>query len=170
MSEENNEIEIQHRELIDEENIDISDLPTEIKNAMRKFNAKLARYEENEDTNLFYELQQDDVAIANDILTWVEDNEADDDDEEEEDGTYLDDDDDNDYYANSGNSNQQTQQTQQNNNANQLEQKVLSMIKNNVISVEALQSVLGREPDYPFEQVGKLKLKKQYLKPFYEVA
>lgn len=163
MNEEQDEIEIQHRELIEEENIEISDLPTEIKNEMRKFNAKLAKYEETEDVNLFYELQQDDVAIANDILTWVEDNESE---EEEEDETYLNEEEEEDDDDNQS----QNPQNKQSVAGGTLEQMIMSAMKNNVISVENLQKILGREPDYPFEQVGNLKLKKQYLKPYYEVA
>ena len=50
------------------------------------------------------------------------------------------------------------------------EEKVASLIKDGVISVSQLEQALGREPQYPTEKVGSIKLKKQYLKPFYEVV
>jgi hypothetical protein len=82
----NKEIEIEHRLVIEEEKIDINDLPEEIRQAMRLFNKKLDKYEQLGDDNLYYELQQDDVAIADGIENWLEDNE---DDDEDEDDSYL---------------------------------------------------------------------------------
>jgi hypothetical protein len=173
--EQNDEIEIQHRVLIEEEEIEISKLPAEIRNAMRKFNAKLTEYEESGDSALFLEIQQDDVALANNILTFIEDEESEEEEEvevdeeeeeEEEDKTQT-----------------QTQAKAQPKvkevepivqpvvaTASSDEEKVKASMKDGVISVEQLESILNREPDYPYEQVGSLKLKKQYLRPFYEVA
>jgi hypothetical protein len=176
----NKEIEIEHRVVIDEEKIEMSKLPNEILKAMRSFNQKLDKYEETGDENLYYELQQDDVAIADNIESWIEDNESEDDDE-------------NDSYLASQQAPQkapqQTQQQQaqqqqqapqqqapqqqapqQKQQAQSLKDKVLLGIKNNVISVQDLQSIIGREPDYPTEKINDLVLRKQYLKPFYEVV
>lgn len=197
------EIEIQHRALIEEEGIDISELPKEIRSAMRSFNQKLTQYEDTGEAKLFLQLQQDDVAIANNILTFIEDEEADDEEEEEVD---LDDEDDEDdeqevvskkqTQTKQGKEKQQTQQSQPVSNSssstpvspstppepatpvappvaqNNLsdEDKVKAAMKDGVISVEQLERILNREPDYPYEQVGNLKLKKQYLRPFYEMA
>jgi hypothetical protein len=61
----------------------VAELPEEIRQAMRLFNKKLSKYEQTEDESLYYELQQDDVAIADGIENWLEDNEADDDDEDD---------------------------------------------------------------------------------------
>ena len=47
VNDEAEEMSIQHRELIEEEGINISDLPDEIKKDMRNFNSKLKEYEEN---------------------------------------------------------------------------------------------------------------------------
>ena len=77
----NEELEIQHRNLIEEEEIVISELPIEIKKQMRDFNEKLKEYEETEDEDLFFELQQDDVLIADNIVTYLEDLEGDDEEE-----------------------------------------------------------------------------------------
>ena len=43
-------------------------------------------------------------------------------------------------------------------------------IKNNIISVQDLEKIIGREPDYPTQKINDLVLRKQYLKPFYEVV
>lgn len=167
---EDDELEIQHRTLIEEENLDVSDLPNEIKAAMRKFNAKLDEYEETGDAELFFELQQDDVAIADDILTFVEDNEEsdEDDEEEEEDDTYISDDEkDND--DNDDNDNQTTTYNTGGSVPSDVESQIRSVVVDGKISVEDLERIIRREPDYPNEQIGNLILKKQYLKPFYEV-
>lgn len=145
----NKEIEIEHRLVIEEEKIEISELPEEIRQAMRLFNKKLDKYEQTGDDNLYYELQQDDVAIADGIENWLEDNEADD---ENEDDSYL----------------QQAAQAAP--QANSIQEKLLAVVKNNTISVQDLQNIIGREPDYPTEKVGNLIFKKQYLKPFYELV
>lgn len=155
MSEEE-EMEIQHRIVMEEDNIKLSELPDEIRQAIRNFNQKLKRYEngEDEDNDLYYELKQDDVAIADDITTWIEDNESE---ENDEDDSY-----------NKEEENQQQAQNQQQPTISDLEKKVRESLKNGLISVEDLESILKREPDYPNEQIGSLKLRKQYLKPFYE--
>ena len=163
MENENEELEIQHREYILEEDIEINDLPNEIKQAMRNFNAKLKRYEdiddEEEENELFYELQQDDVAIADAILSWWEDYNSEDDSEEEE--YDLDDDDD----TNADNDANAIQK----NTIIAIQQKVHALITDNKISVVDLSNAIGGEPDYPEQQVGNIRLRKAYLKPYYEV-
>ena len=158
----NKEIEIEHRLVIEEEGIEISDLPKEIRQAMRAFNQKLAKYEQTGNEDLYYELQQDDVAIADGIENWIEDNESEDDDEDE---SYLEQ-----QEAKAQAEAQAKAQASQQNQGSQVEQKILSTAKNNIISLEDLQNIIGREPDYPIEKIGQLTLKKQYLKPFYEIA
>jgi len=167
-NQEDDEIEIQHRLLIQEEDVDQSQLPKEMKDRIRKFNLKLEEYEKSGDADLFFELQQDDIAIADDIQTLIEDEEVEEEEEEEEE-------------ENQDNVTQAKVQTkpaqQQQQNATPpvaeltAEERVLNaMAGGNVISVSDLERILNREPDYPNEQVGNLKLRKQYLKPFYEKA
>jgi hypothetical protein len=156
----NKEIEIEHRLVIEEEKIEISDLPEDIRQAMRLFNKKLDKYEQTGDDNLYYELQQDDVAIADGIENWLEDNEADD---ENEDDSYL-------QPASQQAAPQQAAPQQAAPQANNIQEKLLAVVKNNTISVQDLQNIIGREPDYPTEKVGNLIFKKQYLKPFYELV
>lgn len=157
----NKEIEIEHRLVIEDEGIEISDLPKEIRQAMRTFNQKLAKYEQTGDENLYYELQQDDVNIADGIENWIEDNQSDDDDEDD---SYLEE------QAKAAKAQAEAQASSQQNQGSPVEQKILSTAKNNIISLQELQNIIGREPDYPIEKVGNLTLKKQYLKPFYEIA
>jgi hypothetical protein len=163
------ELEIQHRTLIEEEELEVSSLPTEIKNAMRKFNMKLAKYEDSGDEELFYELQQDDVAIADNILTFIEDNNSDDEDEDE------------DYLEEQREKEKEKEKEQEKievkneepakqvNPVNNLEEQIKALVKNGKISVSDLENIIKREPDYPNEQVGNLILKKVYLQPYYEV-
>lgn len=205
MQNQNDEIEIQHRIVIEDEEVEISDLPKEIRTSMRDFNAKLKKYEDSGDADLFYELQQDDVAIANNILTWIEDNESE---EEEEDEDYLKEEEEAKAkldalniqaqekakaeaeakaqaeaeakaQAEAGAKAQAEAEAKAKEQAEaaakaaapkSVEEKVSSLIKDGVIGVVELEQVLGREPNYPNEKVGNIKLRKQYLRPFYEVV
>ena len=193
MENQNEELEIQHRLYIQEENINVSDLPNEIKQAMRNFNAKLKVYEdtddESEENELFYQLQQDDVAIADDILTWWEDENAEGEEEIDEEEEEEEEEEEKQRPAQQQPAQQQPVQQQpvqqqpvQQQPAKQqpakqqpaqqvdpTEQKVRDLIKNNVISVAELTNAIGGEPEYPEHQVGKMRLRKQYLRPFYEV-
>ena len=165
--EENEDFDIQHRLLIEEEEIDEDELPLEIQKAIRTFDIKLDRFEETNDARLFLELQQDDVAIADDIQTFIEDGESD---EDDEDDSYADDDDDDDDDDDEDDNSKATQQSQVTQTATltDIEKLVLENIKENKISVEKLQQILKREPDYPNQIIGKIRLRKLYLKPFYE--
>jgi hypothetical protein len=166
--EENEDFDIQHRLLIEEEEIDEDELPLEIQKAIRAFDIKLDRFEETNDARLFLELQQDDVAIADDIQTFIEDGESD---EDDEDDSYADDaDDDDDDEDDEDDNSKATQQSQVTQTATltDIEKLVLENIKENKISVEKLQQILKREPDYPNQIIGKIRLRKLYLKPFYE--
>jgi hypothetical protein len=171
MKEENEDFDIQHRLLIEEEEIDEDELPLEIQKAIRAFDIKLDRFEETNDARLFLELQQDDVAIADDIQTFIEDGESD---EDDEDDSYADDaddaDDDDDDEDDEDDNSKATQQSQVTQTATltDIEKLVLENIKENKISVEKLQQILKREPDYPNQIIGKIRLRKLYLKPFYE--
>ena len=166
--EENEDFDIQHRLLIEEEEIDEDELPLEIQKAIRAFDIKLDKFEETNDARLFLELQQDDVAIADDIQTFIEDGESD---EDDEDDSYADDaDDDDDDEDDEDDNSKATQQSQVTQTATltDIEKLVLENIKENKISVEKLQQILKREPDYPNQIIGKIRLRKLYLKPFYE--
>ena len=151
--------------LIEEEEIDEDELPLEIQKAIRAFDIKLDRFEETNDARLFLELQQDDVAIADDIQTFIEDGESD---EDDEDDSYADDDDDDDDDEDDNSKATQQSQVTQTATLTDIEKLVLENIKENKISVEKLQQILKREPDYPNQIIGKIRLRKLYLKPFYE--
>ena len=43
-------------------------------------------------------------------------------------------------------------------------------IENNLIPYDKLKSILGKDPDYPVQMVGSLKLRKCFLRPFYQLV
>ncbi len=51
-----------------------------------------------------------------------------------------------------------------------IEETVRNFIKEGKISVKDLKNILGHAPGYPFQMAGKIKLKKKYLNPYYEVV
>lgn len=169
--EEYEEMDIQHKLLIDEEGIDVSELPKEIIRAIRSFNIKLDRFEKVGTEKLYLELQQDDIAIADAIQNYLEDSDNEDDDDEDD--SYLSDDD------NDDNENKELPLNEEHikeevkeevNIGTDIETMIVKTLKDNLISVQNLEAILGREPDYPTEQIGKIKLRKVYLKPFYELV
>ena len=193
---ENNEEVINHRELMEEEGLSIKDLPKEIQNQIKDFDNKLKKYEQTEDedeeSDIFLELQQDDVNIADNIQNWLEDNNSDGEDEEDYNPDEDDEEEEKKPVANNGNNKKplpkQNQpipnnnsisntNTKTNNNAGNniispaktVEQKIRENINNNVITVDKLTEIIGGEPDYPEHKIGSLRLRKQYLKPFYEL-
>jgi hypothetical protein len=166
--EEFEEMDIQHKLLIDEEGIDVSELPRDIIKAIRSFNIKLDRFEKVGTEKLFLELQQDDIAIADAIQNYLEDSDIDDDDEDD---SYLSDNDEDDKNELPKNQQQVQQQVEEEVKVPvDIETLIVQNLKNNLISVQDLEAILKREPDYPTEQVGKIKLRKVYLKPFYELV
>jgi hypothetical protein len=168
--EEYEEMDIQHKLLIDEEGIDVSELPRDIIKAIRSFNIKLDRFEKVGTEKLFLELQQDDIAIADAIQNYLEDSDIEDDDDDEDD-SYLSDNDDDDKNELPQNQQQVQQQVEEEVKVPvDIETLIVQNLKNNLISVQDLETILKREPDYPTEQVGKIKLRKVYLKPFYELV
>lgn len=167
--EEYEEMDIQHKLLIDEEGIDVSELPKEIIRAIRSFNIKLDRFEKVGTEKLYLELQQDDIAIADAIQNYLEDSDNEDDDDEDD--SYLSDNDEDDKNELPQNQQQVQQQVEEQVKVPvDIETMIVQNLKDNLISVQNLEAILGREPDYPTEQIGKIKLRKVYLKPFYELV
>jgi DNA mismatch repair ATPase MutL len=208
------ESDIQHRLLLEENEIDISDLPREIKNAMRGFNTKLTEYEKTGESSVFYELKEDDANIADMITVWLEEMEAEEE-EEQDDSAQQQSQNQNPNMTQNQNGSQKNQQAPQTNQSAQpqqtneeqnnsqpsntdetaastepvaqtpaavsepetgdalLEKKIKAQLKNvdgnMVIDKAVLESIIGREAEWPDERVGSLRLEKQFLKPFYKL-
>ena len=43
-------------------------------------------------------------------------------------------------------------------------------IVDNQIRIKDLEEILGREPNYPNDYVGNIKLQKSFLRPYYKLA
>lgn len=178
---EGEEIEIQHRVLIEEEELDEAKLPQEIQDMIKVFNEKIIQYEESDgDEKLFLELQQDDVYIADAIETFLEDEEAENEEEvevEEEETPAAD-----------GAAAQNT--NADNTNTTEVppvvetptapltpEEQVVDCLKDmkikgvmeRVVAKNDLERILDKEADYPKEYVGNLTLEKVYMSPFYRL-
>ena len=82
-NENDEEIELLHRSLIEEEGIDTDDLPEDIQELLEKFDKLETEYADNPSEKAFYELQQLDATIADDIQTFIEDEGIDGEDEED---------------------------------------------------------------------------------------
>ncbi len=77
-------VDLLHRTLIEDEKIDVDDLPEDIQSLLSKFNDLEAKYGEEPSEELFFELQELDATIADEIQSYIEDSTV----EEEEEQDY----------------------------------------------------------------------------------
>lgn len=77
------DIELLHRALIEEEDLDESKFPEDIRELISEFNALEESYEENQTEENFYKLQELDATIADEIQSLIEDEKIEDENEED---------------------------------------------------------------------------------------
>ena len=51
-----------------------------------------------------------------------------------------------------------------------IEKRLMRKIVDNQIRIKDLEEILGREPNYPNDYVGNIKLQKSFLRPYYKLA
>ena len=79
------ELNLIHEELINEEGVNIADLPLEIRKKIKGFNLLHGRLMNNpENEKLFVTLQKQSISIADEVQNWIESDFDDEDEEEEE--------------------------------------------------------------------------------------
>jgi len=71
-----------HASFIEEKDINVSALPEALKNKLSQFATLAKQYEEEKTQKAFNKLEQLDALIADDLLTWHEDNSSDEDENE----------------------------------------------------------------------------------------
>jgi hypothetical protein len=178
-----------HEELLQEEEVKVSELPTEIQGRIRGFNLMRKKLEKNpDDEKLLLQLQKQAVKLGDDIQNFIE-NDYDDDDDEDDD----DDNDDNDDKKSKGgnassskrddkkpatsksddNSSKQKPTTGGKFGNSMMEKKIMSILQSrgdNRIRITDLESIIGKEPDYPEQQVNNIKLRKVFLSSDYRLV
>lgn len=177
-----------HEQLIQEEGISVSQLPDAVQRKIKGWNLLMSRLEKNpEDEKLFRTLQKQSVEIADKIQDFIENdfNEEGDDD--------GDDDGDNGGNGDGDNTPNPKKEPKQNTSSNNgdnnapikeptpnqpkrfgnlvMEKKILDVLKNNGgrISINALESIIGKEPDYPEQEVHTIRLRKVFMASDYRL-
>ena len=178
------ELDLIHEELISEENVNVNDLPETIKKKIKGFNLLNGRLSENpENDKLFNTVQKTSIAIADEIQNWLE---SDFEEEEEEN---------NNPPAPAPRNNgtpsapapvrkTETHSTATIPNSNPvdnsskrfgnlvMEKKILAFLNANGDRIDTitLTKIIGREPNYPTQEVYGIVLKKVFLSSSYKLA
>ena len=184
------ELDLIHEQLIEEENVNINDLPEEIKRKLKGFNLLKGRLKNNpQDVKLKNTAQRTSVNIADEIQTWLE-TDFDENEEEEDKGGN---DDTVDKSTSSTpkstntppapkSSNSHPASVIPNNNTTEnapkrfgnlvMEKKILSVISANGgrIDAKSLRDIIQKEPNYPTQEVHSIVLKKVFLSSAYKLA
>jgi hypothetical protein len=174
-----------HEELLQEEEVKVSELPTEIQGRIRGFNLMRKKLQNNpNDEKLFVQLQKQAVKLGDDVQNFIEND-------------YEDDDDDNDDKevkrgkpaSSKGNDRKPVSSKSNANNDDKssnskpttggkfgnsmMEKKIMSIMQSrgdNRIKITDLESIIGKEPDYPEQQVNNIKLRKVFLSSDYRLV
>ena len=185
------ELDLIHEELISEENVNVNDLPESIKKKIKGFNLLSGRLKNNpENDKLFNTVQKTSIAIADEIQNWLESDFEENEEEEEEDnnppapaptnnGTPPAS---NPAPAPAPKSNSHPASVIPNSNPTDntpkrfgnlvMEKKILSVISANGgrIDSKTLVSIIGKEPNYPAQEVHNIVLKKVFLSSSYRLS
>ena len=180
-----------HEELLQEEEVKVSELPTEIQGRIRGFNLMRKKLEKNpDDEKLFLQLQKQAVKLGDEVQNFIE-NDYDDDDSDDDDD---DNDDNDDKSEGKSKGNKPASSTKWGKTSNDkddnkpaktkvttggafgnsmMEKKIRSVMESrgdNRIRITDLESIIGKEPDYPEQQVNNIKLRKVFLSSDYRLV
>jgi len=178
-----------HEQLIAEEGINMSDLPIEIQRKIKGWNLLFARLQKNpEDSKLFTTLQKQSVEIADKIQDFIE-NDFDEEDEEEGKGEgaegqepektpKADNPKDDSNEGKPTNTEPKPKQVNKSPEAQNkrfgnlvMEKKILAVMNgSDRISVSKLEEIIGKEADYPEQEVHNLRLRKVFLASQYRIV
>ena len=183
-----------HEEILQEEEVKVSELPNDIQGKIRGFNLMRKKLEKNpDDEKLFLQLQRQAVKLGDEVQNFIENDYEDD----------NDDNDDNDYNDDKGEKKEKGGQTSSSKKEDKkpasskidddnvvkntktkpntggkfgnsmMEKKIISIMESrgdNRIKITDLESIIGKEPDYPEQEVNNIKLRKVFLSSDYRLV
>lgn len=177
-----------HEEILEEEGLKVTDLPAEIQKKIKGFNLLKGKWEKNpEDDKQLNMLKKQAVKIGDMVQDFIE-NDYDEEDEDDndskksepsnksskEDKSDNDDDDDDSTSKKSDKSDRKPKKTSGAGFGNaMMEKKILSIMEakgQNRIKISDLESIIGREPDYPEQKVNNITLRKVFLSSDYRLV
>jgi hypothetical protein len=183
-----------HEEILQEEGVKVSELPNELQSKIKGFNLMKKKLEKNpDDERLFIQLQKSAVKLGDAVQNFIE-NDYDDEDDDDED------DDDSskgekpaskkegssdDKSASKGekpasskegssdDKNPRTKTPSGRFGNSMMEKKIMSIMEargEKRIKISDLESIIGKEPDYPEQEVNNIKLRKVFLSNDYRLV
>ena len=170
-----------HEELLQEEEVKVSELPTEIQGRIRGFNLMRKKLEKNpDDEKLFLQLQKQAVKLGDEVQNFIENDYDDDDSDGKSDSKSK-----GDKPALSTTRGKTSNDKDDNKPAktkvttggafgnSMMEKKIRSVMESrgdNRIRITDLESIIGKEADYPEQQVNNIKLRKVFLSSDYRLV
>ena len=190
------QIRVFHEEILEEEGVKVSELPTELQGKIRGFNLLKKRLEKNpEDEALARQLKKQAVQLGDAVQNFIEndyDDDSNDDDSDDDDSDDSDDDKsskekkpksskkDDKKPASSKKDSKGVEKplkpnlsTGGNFGNSMMEKKIMSIMESrgdNRIRITDLEAIIGKEPNYPEQQVNNIKLRKVFLSSDYRLV
>lgn len=184
-----NKLRVFHEELLQEEEVKVSELPTEIQQRIRGFNLMRKKLQNNpDDEKLFVQLQKQAVKLGDDVQNFIE-NDYEDSDDDDDKGEKDDKVKRGKPVAPKSNENRPASSKSNQNDGEKssnpkqtaggkfgnsmMEKKVMSIMQSrgdSRIRITDLESIIGKEADYPEQQVNNIKLRKVFLSSDYRLV
>jgi len=191
-----NKLRVFHEEILEEEGMSVSDLSTELQSRIKGFNLLRKKLEKNpDDERLYFQLQKSSVKIGDLVQNYIE-NDYDDDDNDDDDNDddsknkksddkksddkksddkksddKKSDDKSDDKKSDDKKSTPKTSSGKFGNSM--MEKKILSIMEargEKRIRISDLEAIIGKEPNYPEQEVNNIKLRKVFLSNDYRLV
>ena len=193
-------LQLFHQEIMQEEGIKISDLPEDIQRKLRGFNLLKAGYDKNPQERTLINLRKRTIKLGDEIQSFIENDYEDEDEGDDKGKGKVKDDDKGkvkDDKSSSDEENSKKEKTVKSekkfdddvkgdNPVKQkpvstgnkfgnlmMEKKILAIMEakgDNRIKIADLESIIGREPEYPEQRVNNIKLRKVFLSSDYRLV
>jgi hypothetical protein len=174
-----------HEEILEEEGMKVSDLSPELQSRIKGFNLLRKKLDKNpEDEKLFFQLQKSAVKIGDLVQNFIEnDYEDEDEDEDDEDDKNDDSKKDNKKPASKKDDSSDNKKPVQKSDSTKtpsgkfgnsmMEKKIMSIMDargEKRIKISDLEAIIGKEPNYPEQEVNNIKLRKVFLSNDYRLV
>ena len=192
-------IRVFHEELLQEEGIKVSELSSELQKRIRGFNLLKSKLKSNpDDERLIIQLQKSAVKLGDDVQDFIENDYEEDDSDDNDDNDDNDDKkkskggkvssskddkkpssskkDDNSSKSDDDNDDRSSKPKASAGGRfgnSMMEKKIMSVMQSrgdNRIRITDLEAIIGKEPDYPEQQVNNIKLRKVFLSSDYRLV
>lgn len=185
-----------HEEILQEEEVKVSELPTAIQGKIRGFNLMRKKLEKNpNDEKLLFQLQKQAVRLGDEVQSFIENDYEDDKDDDDDEENVVNEKDvektknSSQLFPSKKSDNSFTSSESRNNNQNKssktntatdgnfgnsmMEKKIMSIMQSRGdkrIKISDLEAIIGKEPSYPEQKINNIKLRKVFLSNDYRLV